>query len=218
MNKYRLLLLVVILASASIACQMAVQMTDQFSSPGEAIFKDDFAKPFNGWLRGTELPNGGISDYADGNFRILVNEPNFDYWSVPNLDFKNTRIEVDAVKQSGPEINRFGLICRYQDELNFYFFIASSDGYYGVGKVKGDQLSLIGMDEMLPSSAILPGSGLNHLRADCIDSQLTFFVNGQLVTQVFDSDFSTGDVGFLAGTFNESGVDVLFDNFVVVKP
>lgn len=218
MKIYRLLLLVVILASASMACQMAVQMTDQFSSPGEAIFKDDFAQPFNGWLRGTELPNGGISDYADGNFRIFVNEPNFDYWSVPNLDFKNTRIEVDAVKQSGPEINRFGLICRYQDELNFYFFITSSDGYYGVGKVKGDQLSLIGMDEMLPSSAILTGSGLNHLRADCIDNQLTFFVNGQLVVQVFDSDFPTGDVGFLAGTFNEPGVDVIFDNFVVVKP
>jgi hypothetical protein len=218
MKIYRLLLLVVILASASMACQMAVQMTDQFSSPGEAIFKDDFSQPFNGWLRGTELPNGGISDYADGNFRILVNEPNFDYWSVPNLEFKNTRIEVDAVKQSGPEINRFGLICRYQDELNFYFFIVSSDGYYGVGKVKGDQLSLIGMDEMLPSTAILPGSGLNHLRADCIDSQLTFYVNGQLVTNVFDSDYSTGDVGFLAGTFNEPGVDVLFDNYVVVKP
>ena len=164
------------------------------------------------------LPNDGISDYADGNFRIFVNEPNFDYWSVPNLDFKNTRIEVDTVKQSGPEINRFGLICRYQDELNFYFFIASSDGYYGVGKVKGDQLSLIGMDAMLPSSAILPGSGLNHLRADCIDNQLTFFINGQLVAQVFDSDFPTGDVGFLAGTFNETGVDVIFDNFVVVKP
>ena len=218
MKRYRLLLLVVILASASMACQMAVQMTDQFSSPGEAIFKDDFSQPFNGWLRGTELPNGGISDYADGNFRIFVNEPNFDYWSVPDLDFKNTRIEVDAVKQSGPEINRFGLICRYQDELNFYFFITSSDGYYGVGKVKDDQLSLIGMDEMLPSSAILTGSGLNHLRADCIDNQLTFFVNGQLVVQVFDSDFPTGDVGILAGTFNEPGVDVIFDNFVVVKP
>jgi hypothetical protein len=74
------------------------------------------------------------------------------------------------------------------------------------------------MEEMLPSGAILSGSGLNHLRADCIDSQLTFFVNGQLAAQVFDSDFATGDVGILAGTFNEPGVDVVFDNFVVVKP
>jgi hypothetical protein len=218
MKHTRLLLLLIILISASLACQLAVQLTDQFSSPGEAIFKDDFSRPFNGWLRGTGLPNGGISDYADGGFRIYVNEPNFDYWSVPDLDFINTRTEVDAVKQGGPEINRFGLICRYQDELNFYFFIISSDGYYAIGKVKDDQLSLVGMDEMLPSAAIQPGSGLNHLRADCIDSQLTFFVNGQLAAQVFDTDFAAGDVGILAGTFNEPGVDVMFDNFVVVKP
>ena len=218
MKRYRWFFLFTLLISASLACQYAVQLTDQFSSPGDAIFKDDFSQPFNGWLRGTELPNGGVSDYVDGNFRIFVNEPNFDYWSVPNLEFTNTRVEVDAVKQSGPEINRFGLICRYQDELNFYFFIASSDGYYAVGKIKDDQLSLIGMNEMLPSSAILAGSGLNHLRADCIDNQLTFFVNGQMVAQVSDSDFATGDVGILAGTFNDPGVDVLFDNFVVVKP
>lgn len=218
MKRYRWILLVFLLASASLACQYAVKLTDQFSNPGDAIFKDDFSQPFNGWLRGTELPNGGVSDYADGNFRIFVNEPNFDYWSVPNLDFSNTRIEVDASKQSGPEINRLGLICRYQNELNYYFFIISSDGYYGIGKIKDDQLSLIGMEVMQPSSAILSGTGLNHLRADCVDNQLTFFVNGQLLAQVFDTDFLTGDVGILAGTFNEPGVDVLFDNFVVVKP
>jgi hypothetical protein len=218
MKRYRLLLVVAILAFSAIACQFATQVTDRFSSSGDAIFRDDFSQPYSGWTRGTELPNSGISDYSDGVFRILVNEPNFDYWSNPNLSFENTRIEVDAVKLGGPEVNRFGLICRYQDELNYYFFIISSDGYYGVGKVKGDQLSLIGMSEMLPSSAILAGSGLNHLRADCIGDQLFFFVNGQMVSQVSDNDFASGDVGILAGTFNEPGVDITFDNFVVVKP
>jgi hypothetical protein len=218
MKQYRLLLVIVILAFPAIACQLATQLTDRLSNSGDAIFRDDFSKPYSGWLRGTDLPNGGISDYADGKFRILVNESNYDYWSNPDLVFENTRIEVDAVKQAGPEINRFGLMCRYQDELNFYFFIISSDGYYGLGEVKDDQLSLIGMDEMLQSDAILAGSGLNHLRADCVGDALTFFVNGRQVAQVNDSDFPSGDVGILAGTFDEPGVDVIFDNFVVVKP
>jgi len=218
MKGYRLLLVIVCLAFSAIACQFATQLTDQLSSSGDAVFRDDYSQPYSGWMRGTELPNGGISDYADGKFRILVNEPNFDYWSNPKLSFKNARIEVDSVKQAGPDINRFGLICRYKDEHNFYFFIISSDSYYGVGKVKDDHLSLIGMNEMLPSDAIQSGSGLNHLRADCIGDQLFFYVNGRLLTQVSDSEFPSGDVGILAGTFNEPGVDIAFDNFVVVKP
>jgi hypothetical protein len=74
------------------------------------------------------------------------------------------------------------------------------------------------MSEMLPSDAIQTGSGMNHLRADCIGDQLFFYVNGRLLTQVSDSEFPSGDVGILAGTFNEPGVDIVFDNFVVVKP
>jgi hypothetical protein len=218
MKGYRPLLVILILIFSALACQFATQLTEQMSKSGDAVFRDDFSQPYSGWVRGTELPNGGISDYSDGIFRILVNEPNFDYWSNPNLSFKNARIEVDAVKQAGPDINRFGLICRYKDEHNFYSFIISSDGYYGVGKVKDDHLSLIGMSEMLPSDAIQTGSGMNHLRADCIGDQLFFYVNGRLLTQVSDSELPSGDVGILAGTFNDPGVDIVFDNFVVVKP
>jgi len=218
MRRYRFLLLLAVLSIPAIACGLATQLTDRLSQPGEAVFRDDYSHPYTGWLRGTDLPNGGIADYENGKFRILVNESNFDYWSNPNLAFKDARIEVDAVKQAGPEVNRFGLICRYKDEKNFYVFIVSSDGYFGVGKVRDDHLSLIGMNEMLPSNAILAGSGLNHLRADCVGDQLTFYVNGRQVAQVNDSDFSSGDVGILAGTFDQPGVDVTFDNFVVVKP
>jgi hypothetical protein len=218
MKRYRLLLLFVLLVIPAIACQLATQLTDQISNSGDAVFRDDFSKPYSGWLRGTDLPNGGISDYADGRFRILVNESNYDYWSIPKLRFDDTRIEVDAIKLGGPEFNRFGLMCRYQDEKNYYFFIISSDGYYGVGMVKDDRISLIGMDEMLPSNAILAGTGLNHLRADCVGNEMTFFVNGQQVARVNDSQYTSGDVGILAGTFDEPGVDVVFDNFVVVKP
>jgi hypothetical protein len=35
---------------------------------------------------------------------------------------------------------------------------------------------------------------------------------------VSDSDFASGDVGLLAGTYDEVGTDIHFDNFVVRKP
>jgi hypothetical protein len=33
-----------------------------------------------------------------------------------------------------------------------------------------------------------------------------------------DTDLANGDVGVLAGAFDEAGVDVLFDHFVVIQP
>jgi len=59
---------------------------------------------------------------------------------------------------------------------------------------------------------------MNHLRADCIGNTLTLYVNFNEVASVQDSDFATGDVGVLAGAFAEAGVDVLFQNFVVIQP
>jgi hypothetical protein len=33
-----------------------------------------------------------------------------------------------------------------------------------------------------------------------------------------DSAFRSGDAGLIAGTFDEGGVEISFDNFVVYKP
>jgi hypothetical protein len=43
-------------------------------------------------------------------------------------------------------------------------------------------------------------------------------VNGVAVMNATDTDLSGGLVGLIAGTFEESGVDILFDNFIVTKP
>jgi hypothetical protein len=107
-------------------------------------------------------------------------------------------------------------MCRYQGG-NHYFFIISSDGFYGVGKFIDGQSILIGQESMVPSELIL-AEGINHLRADCIGNTLAFYVNFSQVAFVQDADLPTGDVGVLAGAFNEPGVDVLFQNFVVIQP
>jgi len=86
-----------------------------------------------------------------------------------------------------------------------------------IGKFIGGLTLLLGQSEMQASEAIQTGT-MNHLRADCIDDQLTFYINFTQVASASDSDFSRGDVGVVAGTFSEPGVDVLFDNFVVLQP
>jgi hypothetical protein len=93
----------------------------------------------------------------------------------------------------------------------------SNDGYYVIGKFIGGMTLLLGQSEMQASEAVHPGT-MNHLRADCAGDKLTFYVNFIEVASATDTDFPSGDVGVVAGAFTEPGVDVLFDNFVVLQP
>lgn len=186
------------------------------SEPGTVLFSDDFSKPPSGW--GTWSKGGASVAYYYGGLRILVDEEQFDFWSVAGQKFTDARIEVDAAKLNGPDDNDFGIVCRYKDKDNFYMLVASSDGYYGIAKMKGGQHGMIGADQLQYSGAIARGQAANHLRADCIGSTLTLYVNGQQLMQAQDTEFTTGDVGVVAGAYDTRGVDIYFDNFVVKKP
>ncbi|MCD6401507.1 MAG: hypothetical protein J7L73_06200 [Anaerolineales bacterium] len=210
------LLILMILISGTTACTFIKNIPNAGPLPNDVLFKDDFSDPSSGWNQINT--NDGVSDYTDGTYRILIRTDNTNVYANPGLNFKNLSIEVNAMKISGSDDNVFGVLCRYNDIDNFYFFTISSDGYYGIGKyVKGEQ-ALIGMDSLLLSDAIKRGSQINNIHAYCIDDHLILYVNDQKVANVVDNTFQEGDVGLIAGTFDNPGVDILFDNFIVRKP
>jgi len=198
------------------ACAVPSLGTSSANVPsGTVLFQDDFSSPASGWdpYKSAE----GTMDYDGGAYRIVVNALQVNFWSTPHKDFSDARIEVDAGKIAGPDENRIGLICRYTNN-QYYFFVISSDGYYGIGIFNNGQSALLGQTEMQSSDKIKTGTVVNHLRADCNGDTLSLVVNGFLVGQVHDPSLKHGDVGLLAGTFTHPGVDIIFDNFVVMKP
>lgn len=215
MKRLHILASFVFLAFLLAACQ-SPSFAEWTTEPGGLLFQDDFSTTDGSWIR-VSSPEGAM-DYYRSAFRVWVNLSDYDFWSTTGLNFSDVRLEVDAGRLSGPDENRYGLICRYQDAQNFYFFIVSSDGYYAVGKVHQGTRFLLGQEMMAYSPHINLGMSPNHLRADCIDDTLAFYVNQQPVALVYDADFISGDVGLLAGSFDQPGVDIIFDNFKVIKP
>jgi hypothetical protein len=179
------------------------------------LFFDDFSDSTSGWERFTSAE--GTMDYDGNGFRFLVNALDTNFWSVPGQSYKDVRVEVDVAKVNGPDENRIGVLCRFL-QGNYYFFMVSSDGYYTIGKFIGGNVIQLGQTQMQFNPSIHTGLAVNHLRGDCIGDSLTFYVNGSPVAQAHDPDFSEGDVGLLAGTFSQPGVDVIFDNFFVLQP
>ncbi len=213
-----LLMLLVLLS----ACQLPTPVPAMPASPptavsasGDTLFFDDFSNRVTGWDRFTSAE--GTMDYDGGGYRFLVNALQTNFWSTPGKDYSDVRLEVDVAKISGPDENRFGLICRYIDS-NYYFFMLSSDGFYTIGKYIASNAMLLGQTEMQSSDSIQQGFAVNHLRADCVGNTLTLYVNGSQVASVQDADFPRGDIGLLVGTFAEPGVDIMFDNFVALQP
>jgi hypothetical protein len=197
------------------ACQSPF-VADLVTPPGQPLYHEDFSNPSSGWPHAVSAD--GELGYADGAYRILVQSAGHDLWAVSGHAYGDVKVEADAARLAGPVINRFGVICRYQDGKNFYFFIISSDGYYAIGKIKNGAAVLLGQSMMAYNSAIIQGDGTNHLRFDCLGNTLTAYANGQPVAITSDADFSAGDAGLIAGTFDQGGVEIVFDNFVVYKP
>src|SRR5215216_932044 len=184
------------------------------AKPGDILYQEEFEDNTTGWDRVAN--EHGIMDYDSGGYRFLVKQADYNLWSTPERNFKDVRVEADVFRLNGADENRTGLMCRYQNG-DYYFFIISNDGYYGVGKYIGGQILLLGQTSM-QASKFIEKEAVNHLRADCIGDTLTFYVNFNQVAMVKDADFPNGDVGMVAGAFAQPGVDVLFDHFMVIQP
>jgi hypothetical protein len=211
----RLTCLLFIFLVIALACNTA-QIGENIAPSGGILYQDNFSDPKSGW--GRLDGEAGVAGYSNGAYQIYVKAPNVNLWAHAGMDFSTVRMEVTAMAADGPQENRMGLICRRKDDANFYYFVISADGYFGIGKVRDGKWTLLNGDQMQPNTAIQSGTKINHLRADCIGSSLILYVNDQLVGSVMDADFASGDVGLLAGSFDVPGVDVYFDNFVVLKP
>jgi hypothetical protein len=185
------------------------------NSDNTPLFMDDFTDHQNGWK--LTIQDEGIVQYDGDAIRMLIKNPGTELWSTPGISIKDSSINVDAEKISGPDNNLFGLICRYKDADNFYAFLVSSDGYFAIVKNIGGERKILSSDSFEPSGFIQKGASNNHIRADCVDKTLTLYVNWEKVDEVPDIDLSSGDVGIIAGTFTEPGSDIKFDNFIVIE-
>lgn len=211
MKRYWVLFGAALILLALLACQLPGIGPKQSTN---ILWQDDFSDPKSGWEVG-EYDTGSVG-YANGYYVVVSYGNGSTMWGVANRSFDNVDIEVDAMPVSGPENNDYGIICREQKEGSGYYFLISSDGYYAIAK--GTETGYEWLVDFTESDAIKQGNNTNHLRAVCNGTQLSLYVNGQLVAKAGDSDFSSGDIALTATSYESESVEVRFDNLVVRKP
>lgn len=182
-----------------------------------SLFSDDFSDPTTGWYSNGDPASPTY--YDNGGYRVVMTQANGAVWAMPGRLFTDIRIEVTASKQGGDDDNFFGVMCRVQgttDSASFYVLMISSDGYFGIGKrVNGGALELVDQEKMLFSSKITRGDATNKITAICDGNRLSLYVNDELLVEVNDDDLANGQIGLMAGTFDVSGTNILFDDVKV---
>lgn len=178
---------------------------------GQSIF-DDFSDPGSGWP--VKESENVLYEYNNGEYRILLKKA--DMWAAASPDFqaKNFTVKVD-VRKNGSIYGTYGIIFGLaEDWSHFYTFEIDPEGYFGIwrySELNGWELLTVGFSPHLNQN-----TGLNKLKVTRAGSLIEVYANNHLLTSLTDNAFtSLGYIGLIASTFNQSNLDVRFDNFSV---
>ncbi|MGC9361158.1 MAG: hypothetical protein ACP5G7_12450, partial [Anaerolineae bacterium] len=179
---------------------------------GALLYSEDFQDASSGWDVYSE--EGASVAYEGGQYVVRVDQ---ETWYAGGNAYQwfdqDIAIVVEATKIDGPDNNSFGIVFGSQGLEDFYWFEVASDGYYHVVKMAGGELS-----EMVPwteTDLVRPGEAMNRLVVEVRGDRIAFLVNGKLLDVVEAPGFAGGDVGLSAGSFEEGGVAIAFDNLRV---
>ena len=209
-----------VLLLVTVACGAGESEPDACDNLPDILFIDDFNGEFNcGWA--TYNRGGGIATIENSSMQLTVSQPGQIWWTNPSRNFDDVVIRVEARQVSGPNDNAYGIICRYQNEENFYVFLISGDGYYAIGKYQTGDENVVYLTEngqFQPSDAINTGIASNEMEVSCLGNELSLAVNGAPLVSVNDPTFVTGDIGLAASTLQAATGVIEFDNVQVAAP
>ena len=93
MKSIRIFFIVIFSALSIVACSS----NEAQSTPGAILFTDDFSNSDNQWYQSVDTDV--TTDYYNNGYRILINEPHYEAWALPEgQSFDDVRIEVDATR------------------------------------------------------------------------------------------------------------------------
>jgi hypothetical protein len=179
----------------------------------EVVFQDTFSVSYGWYIFEGERYR---MSYRDNGYYIFNNMLQAAVNSVRTQNYDDVHLEVDASRVSGPPNGYYGLVCRFQDDSNYYALVIGSDGYYGIARLLGGRIEFISRPPS-PNEAVKGLFNVNRVGASCIGNKLTLYANGVKLTEATDDTFTSGFIGLVVGTTSVEGIEVRFDNFSVSR-
>lgn len=132
--------------------------------------------------------------------------------------FDHVRIDTDIVTVDPELLGYSGVLCKGNKVgskwTEFYRILVGTNGSAEIDYYNNNQESpFTALGFIKHHRAINPGNQVNHLRIECVGSEINLWVNGQRVLSVEDTSIQGGMVGYSVVTDTEPDFLVRFDNY-----
>jgi pSer/pThr/pTyr-binding forkhead associated (FHA) protein len=163
--------------------------------PGISVL-DSFEEPTGNWSE-TIQSNFNLIQ-TDTSFEIEIFNQYFTAWSLYDDLVLDDAILLTAGARLSEEPGYYGIVFRYQDVNNFYYFRVDDRGIFEVGKrFEGE---FIPLHDPATSTAILPDGAANKVAVTVEGDTFQAYINFEPVITVKDTTFGEGMAGMLAST------------------
>lgn len=156
----------------------------------------------------TNLPtfddgNGHGAVPANGNYQIGVRAFQSVATAVLPTRFPPDQVVTATFDTSGsPSDTGIGVVCRMQDDDNYYRLGVGNDGEYAIQRVKGGTNTVLtGNGKWTASPLIRRSPGLFTVRAECAGTTLTLFESNRQIATVQDREVTGTKAGVFLETF-----------------
>ena len=181
------------------------------------LYQDDFTNPATGWTEKT-FDNYFIGYHEPEYYHIEITGPNYKtkVFEPQNGDFGDATIELEVFTNSAktaPEGDfRYGLAFRRSGDQYYAFTISQRTKKWYVLKSSPNELVTLqeGTDDSIHDLDVG-----DRLRVDAQGSNFLFHINDQLVAQISDPDYASGEVGFYVESFDSPNTHIHFDKFAI---
>jgi len=182
----------------------------------EPGYTDDFRRADDRWPT-IEDEDGAIA-FANRGLNFRIDTPHYARWTanqeIANLNPGDVLAEVEVTHAAGAFDATYGLLVRFVDNDNYYYFGVSRAGTYSFWRaLAGEWTKLV---DWTATAAIDSEEGAtNRLGVLAQGDRFLLLVNDTPLAEVTDGAFAAGGVGLYAGAYAEAGLDVTFDNLDV---
>ena len=187
------------------------------------LFSDAFTSNNMGWDLTSN--QGKFSVKVGGGSLVLEDDQNKLLWEiVPNQNFSNFRLDVNATLTRGDVSNGYGVFIRASNQdgdlATYYRFELYGDGTYAIFKGSLDTSGTERSDLVqgyVANSAIAKVGQVNHITIVANGSVMTLIVNGQTVYTYTDDNYKGGSIALFVSNLPKltPGAQATFKNLAI---